>query len=678
MPPLTNSPNHAGSDTGIEADFTTEQVAEVKCGRCSAVFPSGTKLKWIHSKPEASFKQPGRLVCDDCYQYYLSKGSTRRRTVSALPGPSTSSMLQTSLPSHTEVRHQVAAAQRTDGAYPMVPIGSQLQHRSFHSAAAALQQAQRHGPSPSQYYASGGQMSGSGCAAWGQVNVAPIPNPFMQRPFPPMRNQTLINPGYQEAHQFYNEMRQYYARQAYVPSNTEVVVVRARMATLLEGKKMPIQISDILEAISNIPVHIGLSDLRWVVYHTLLPHYVKWSKGFPLNPEECTIRDKLWVELVPKEPDVDAIAAKFFIVGKGKNKNNLRPTFSPRNGIDLFFCIDHTKYQAILNHLSDLEEVYYRESQPSGHSRGISSRSSSNKQRTKGKRKQRDEDDTNTNPKKFALPQHMPEPNVFAISKPSSEEVIRALQSQLPIKNRNMRSLFETVIIPVMFFKPPTSPSFTDLVKSPNLLRELQNYPPIEVNVSYRPSSKPQEGAFKVAYLGHVSIPLFGAAAVDVCIKQTFVRSPEDAKKSKIILQGQTQAKNLTMELNCLGWAHALMDLVYAFIRRKEAILGKPDFAIPQMRFVQAGLAIPKDENPANVFLLEEAIDSGSPSWFTKYLNNSSAKPVKFKDSNKLLRAQFLSFSQHVQFVETEGLAFISDFQGGPTLLTDPQIITNL
>jgi hypothetical protein len=246
-----------------------------------------------------------------------------------------------------------------------------------------------------------------------------------------------------------------------------------------------------------------------------------------------------------------------------------------------------------------------------------------------------------------------------------------------------------------MFFKPPTSPSFAQLVESPNLLRELQHFPPVPATISYAPSATPREGAFKIAYLGHSSIPLFGTSSQEVCIKQTFIK---DASKrsGKIIVQGQTQAKYLSIELNCLGWAHALMELVYAFIRCKEETLGKPDFTVPQMRFVQAGLAIPKEDNALHVFLLEEVIETNTPSWFTKYLNNSSARPLKFPDNTEMfLRAQFLSFAQHVQFIETGGLAFVSDFQGnvltllliqfflsynsagGPSLLTDPQIITN-
>ena len=112
---------------------------------------------------------------------------------------------------------------------------------------------------------------------------------------------------------------------------------------------------DIFEALSNIPVHIGANDLKWVLYHAVLPHYIKWSKGFPIQMDECQIRNKLWVELVPKHPDVDAVAEHFF-TSKGRNKGRV---FTPKQGVELYLVITHEKYEAILQHLSDIDEVSF-------------------------------------------------------------------------------------------------------------------------------------------------------------------------------------------------------------------------------------------------------------------------------------------------------------------------------
>ena len=64
----------------------------------------------------------------------------------------------------------------------------------------------------------------------------------------------------------------------------------------------------------------------------------------------------LWVELVPKHPDVDAVADHFF-TSKGKNKGKV---FMPKQGIELYLVITHEKYNAILQHLSVIEEVINR------------------------------------------------------------------------------------------------------------------------------------------------------------------------------------------------------------------------------------------------------------------------------------------------------------------------------
>ncbi|KAJ7222040.1 hypothetical protein C8J57DRAFT_1536430 [Mycena rebaudengoi] len=57
-------------------------------------------------------------------------------------------------------------------------------------------------------------------------------------------------------------------------------------------------------------------------------------------------------------------------------------------------------------------------------------------------------------------------------------------------------------------------------------------------------------------------------------------------------------------------------------------------------------------------------------------MNNRNTIPVKFTDAGNRRRADFLSFTQHVQYWTTYKLAFVSDYQGGNTLLTDPQILT--
>jgi len=108
----------------------------------------------------------------------------------------------------------------------------------------------------------------------------------------------------------------------------------------------------IFEAISHVPVHVGVADLKFLAYHALLPQYLEWAKGFPLTMDECQLRNKNWVELIPRRPDVDAIAEMFFPC-KGKSKAK---TFSAKSGAELYLYIRHEKYDAILEHLVQQDE----------------------------------------------------------------------------------------------------------------------------------------------------------------------------------------------------------------------------------------------------------------------------------------------------------------------------------
>ncbi|KAG1754165.1 hypothetical protein EDB19DRAFT_1823558 [Suillus lakei] len=78
------------------------------------------------------------------------------------------------------------------------------------------------------------------------------------------------------------------------------------------------------------------------------------------------------------------------------------------------------------------------------------------------------------------------------------------------------------------------------------------------------------------------------------------------------------------------------------------------------------------------VYLLER-VTSGTPNdqTFTKFIHNKDYGPSLDEDEYGYDLAVFLSFTQHVQYEKTEGLAFISDYQGSTELLTDPQILTH-
>jgi murein L,D-transpeptidase YcbB/YkuD len=52
-----------------------------------------------------------------------------------------------------------------------------------------------------------------------------------------------VQPGYQEAHEIYNEMRQFFAQKAMSVHNGEVVVIKVTMMSLKPGNKNPSVVS---------------------------------------------------------------------------------------------------------------------------------------------------------------------------------------------------------------------------------------------------------------------------------------------------------------------------------------------------------------------------------------------------------------------------------------------------
>ena len=179
----------------------------------------------------------------------------------------------------------------------------------------------------------------------------------------------------------------------------------------------------------------------------------------------------------------------------------------------------------------------------------------------------------------------------------------------------------------------------------------------------YDHSAKPKYGAFKQALFGHLDRAALGHTNA-VVIKQCWYTCP--ATGSRFTYDNHTQVTKLTGEINCLRWASALMGLVYDHIDDYTRLHGPVSLTIPSMHFVKSALAIAEDTH--DTFLLEEVINDDTSMdgafKFVKYIGNGSAQPYGFHEEDAIHRANFLSFAQHLQYLKTDGLAFVSDFQG--------------
>ena len=286
--------------------------------------------------------------------------------------------------------------------------------------------------------------------------------------------------------------------------------------------------------------------------------------------------------------------------------------------------------------------------------------------------------------------------------------VIVALANQLSIVQST-----KSINVLVFIVKRPNS--FLNLLEAPDWKTYFNFDTPLNIHLHLNMSpSDRKKGGFKLVYFSTTSQLLFGSDTA-ICAKQSFYT------KTKMVMQCQDdtlwvpmeiqqdipydsikQAQDLTMEVMCLNWAHALLEMVYAFVdkRLEKGRLGQSQMiSIPRMRFVDAGLAIKQAEKESDswFFLLDEVIPETYG--FCKYLNNTSAIPYNLSHTEDNKHAQFLSFAQHVQYFKMNKCAYVSDFQGtlsdsllhlqwligthifrsigGKTLLTDPQIIMN-
>lgn len=179
-----------------------------------------------------------------------------------------------------------------------------------------------------------------------------------------------------------------------------------------------------------------------------------------------------------------------------------------------------------------------------------------------------------------------------------------------------------------------------------------------ELEADLRVSSK-LKGTFKTAHSGRVSSPTDGIPPYfhNVCVKQHYTPKSSGAISR---LRGNERYRMLLQEVNCLDWAAILLDLTYQFINGAVTTHGEPNGGIPELRFVRVMLA--KDTEDDKHFLVEEWIDGN----FVKYINNGRADSCVPHDAPKAVHriAEFLSFAQHVQYRETKGLAYTSDYQG--------------
>ncbi|KAG2115279.1 uncharacterized protein F5147DRAFT_569258 [Suillus discolor] len=191
-------------------------------------------------------------------------------------------------------------------------------------------------------------------------------------------------------------------------------------------------------------------------------------------------------------------------------------------------------------------------------------------------------------------------------------------------------------------------------------------------------------GGFKTAHTGWLTLtapPKTGLGSVahhKVVVKRPFHKVFPTAANFGPYKIGQyslaDELPKLFRKANVLYWAKSLLMLTYDFIDHSIASSSEPPpFTVPCVHFVEAGLALCYHQGASRAgtktgsmhaaFLLEELIKDGDE-FFLKFIHNMDANPLLDELDYGYDFAEFFVFMQHVQYVKTRQLAFISDYQG--------------
>ncbi|KAJ7084176.1 hypothetical protein C8R43DRAFT_1174965 [Mycena crocata] len=270
----------------------------------------------------------------------------------------------------------------------------------------------------------------------------------------------------------------------------------------------------------------------------------------------------------------------------------------------------------------------------------------------------------------------------------SKKALVKALLKQTPPTKQEIRSLTVFTTFAVQLRVAKKDYTLVDLLQNDSAsFDSLVESPPIDVtlHLDLRPNVQ-KRGGFKMSSFGTSSIPLFGKDAKDggrdICAKQSYYSLSTGSQTQYYAHPCPRQAEDLMIELRCNVWASSLLKDVYSCI--DELLVNLPPKesppTIPRLRFVGVAFATGgkqlNAESSGALYLIEERITESVEGPFRKYINNRQPIPTEFNEEDNINTAAFLAFTQHWQFKRMHGLAFVSDYQGGNTLLTDPQIMS--
>jgi hypothetical protein len=177
--------------------------------------------------------------------------------------------------------------------------------------------------------------------------------------------------------------------------------------------------------------------------------------------------------------------------------------------------------------------------------------------------------------------------------------------------------------------------------------------------------SQPEEGLGNTSVTNEVASKMFFRFATD----------DDTGRPGTFKMTTAEEYKACVLEANAVRFGEALMKLGYDAVERARASnTNKPPYPLPRLlpRVAHLGIAISSDRPRKGIRIVEEYIDN-----FRPLLPIQLSEPaVNLKSRDRALAELFCAL-QHIQYLETHGLAFVADFQGNESVLSDLKILVD-
>lgn len=188
-------------------------------------------------------------------------------------------------------------------------------------------------------------------------------------------------------------------------------------------------------------------------------------------------------------------------------------------------------------------------------------------------------------------------------------------------------------------------------------------------------------GAFKTAHTATLILTNPMASGIgsrvpdNIMIKCPYLHRPDQFNEPPYNQLGvKKECEKLFHKANILYWAKVFFKLAEDFVTKRIRNAPEPlPFTIPSIHFIDASFTFqypmnlwargPKVTTVDAAYLCKEEIPDANTE-FTKFIHNGNCVPLVKPGKPEYDVTQFLAFIQHVQYVKTKGLAYVSDYQG--------------